>query len=100
MKMPKCGFISLSAACFMAGSAMATVSYTYENDDKTYVATVTSAETTISQEAINVLDSNAITNFVVRGTARLVVRSAAVRFMSPIQSVSRLAFDKGTSVSI
>ena len=62
------------AGCLMmCAPLMATVTYTYENDNKTYVATVTSAETAISQEAIDVLNANAITNFVVNGSARLFV---------------------------
>ena len=55
----------------MCASALATVTYTYENDNKTYVATVTDAETDISQAAIDVLDANTVTNFVVCGTKRL-----------------------------
>lgn len=62
---------ALAAAAFMPTAATATATYTYENNNKTYVATVTSAETEISSGAIDVLDANAITNFVVRGTARL-----------------------------
>ena len=63
--------ISFLAACAMSGSAMAAVSYSYEDDGKTYVANVTSAETAISDEAITVLDANEITNFAVRGSAAL-----------------------------
>ena len=99
MKMPKCGFISLSAACFMAGSAMATVSYTYENDDKTYVATVTSAETAISQEAINVLDSNAVTNFVVRGSARLHVDKSST-FTGDVHAFAPLRLSAANSLGV
>lgn len=62
---------TLAAAVFMPTVATATATYTYENNNKTYVATVTSAETDISSGAIDVLDANAITNFVVCGTARL-----------------------------
>ena len=73
MKMSTRCFISLSAACLMAGSSIAAVEYSYENDGKTYVAEVTAAETAISDEAIAVLDANEVTNFIVRGSARLVV---------------------------
>jgi len=74
MKMPKCGFISLSAACFMAGSAMATVSYTYENDDKTLVATVTDADTALTTSAEDQAWFTAgLTNFVKRGDKALKV---------------------------
>ena len=61
-------FISLAAL-----SAAAAVEYSYENDGKTYVAEVSVAETAISDEAIAVLNANEVTNFVVRGSARLVV---------------------------
>ena len=61
----------------MCTSAMATAEYTYENDNKTYVATVTDAETDISQAAIDVLDANTVTNFVVCGTARLHVNKGS-----------------------
>ena len=72
MKMPKCGFISLSAVCFMAGSAMATVSYTYENDNKTLVATVTDADTALTTSAADQAWFTAgLTNFVKRGAKAL-----------------------------
>ena len=63
----------LFAVCAMTGSAMAAVTYSYENDGKTYVAEVSAAETAISDEAIAVLNANEVTNFVVRGSQRLVV---------------------------
>lgn len=65
------GMAVFTGCLMMCAPVMATVAYTYENDGKTYIATVASDETAISQEAIAVLDSNAITNFVVCGTARL-----------------------------
>ena len=46
---------------------MATVTCTYENDDKTYVATVTDANTDMSSAAAAVLNGNSVTNFVQRG---------------------------------
>ena len=62
------------AAAMSALTAAATAVYTYEGgDNKTYVATVTDADTTISADAIAVLDANEITNFVVRGSKVLVV---------------------------
>ena len=69
------------AAAVLAGGVAASPSllaesiYTYENDNKTLVATVTSAGETISQAAINVLDSNTVTNFVKRGDKSLTVNS-------------------------
>lgn len=82
------GIAAFTGCLMMCAPVMATVAYTYENDDKTYVATVTSAETAISQEAINVLDSNAITNFVVNGTARLVVdKSSTLRVSHPCGTI-------------
>lgn len=62
---------SFAGILMMCVSSLATVTYTYENDNKTYIATVTDDETDISQAAIDVLDANAVTNFVVRGTKRL-----------------------------
>ena len=60
-----------AGSLMMCAPVMATVTYTYENDNKTYVATVTDDETAISQAAIDVLDANGVTNFVVCGTKRL-----------------------------
>jgi len=65
--------IVFAAASVVAIIATAEVVYTYENDSKTYVATVKTAETSISDEAIAVLDRNEITNFVIRGDKPLVV---------------------------
>ena len=64
-----------AGSLMMCASALATATYTYENDDKTYVATVTDADTAISQAAIGVLNSNAVTNFIKRGTKTLKVYS-------------------------
>ena len=65
-------FISLSAACFMAGSVMATVSYTYENDDKTLVATVTDADTALTNyDEDQARFTAGLTNFVKRGAKSL-----------------------------
>lgn len=74
-----CAFLAAIAAFLaMAGVARAAATYTYEGDDnKTYVATVTSAETTISSEALDVLDANEVTNFVKRGSASLVVNAGS-----------------------
>ena len=64
------------AGCLMmCASALATATYTYENDNKTYVVTVTDAETAISSEAINVLNSNAVTNFIKSGDKNLTVNN-------------------------
>ena len=60
-----------AGSLMMCASALATATYTYENDNKTYVATVTDDETDISQAAIDVLDADTVTNFVVCGTKRL-----------------------------
>ena len=78
MKTIMCGrriaALSICTGCLLSGAtAMAAASYSYENDNKTYVATVTSAETAISSEAINVLNSNAVTNFIKRGDKTLTV---------------------------
>lgn len=61
--------------CAVAASAMATVSYTYENDNKTLVATVTDANTDMSSAEAEVLNGNSVTNFVLRGDYRLIVAS-------------------------
>ena len=74
----RCCILTGSLFCLATGVAMAAVEYTYENDGKTYVANVTSAETAISDEAIAVLDANEITNFAVRGSARLLVNKGSV----------------------
>ena len=42
------GLMALMMCLTMCAPLMATVTYPYENDNKTYVATVTSAETAIS----------------------------------------------------
>ena len=90
----------VAAGCLLCDtSAMATVAYTYENDNKTYVATVTSAETAISQEAINVLDSNAITNFVVNGTARLVVDKSST-FTGDVYALAPLRLSAANSLGV
>ena len=90
----------VAAGCLLCGnSALATVAYTYENDNKTYVATVTSAETAISQEAINVLDSNAITNFVVNGTARLVVDKSST-FTGDVYAFAPLRLSAANSLGV
>ena len=92
--------LSICAGCLLSGTtATAAVSYTYENDNKTYVATVTSAETSISQEAINVLDSNAITNFVVRGTARLVVDKSST-FTGDVYALAPLRLSAANSLGV
>ena len=92
--------LSICAGCLLSGTtATAAVSYTYENDNKTYVATVTSAETSISQEAINVLDSNAITNFVVRGTARLVVDKSST-FTGDVHALAPLRLSAANSLGV
>ena len=69
--MKRYGKVVFAASLMTCASALATATYTYENDNKTYVATVTDDETAISQAAIDVLDANTVTNFVVCGTKRL-----------------------------
>ena len=59
----------------MCAPVMATVTYTYENDNKTLVATVTDANTNMSSADAEVLNSNSVTNFVLRGDYRLIVGS-------------------------
>jgi hypothetical protein len=68
-----CRALAYSVVCAMAGSAMAEVTYSFENDGRTYVAEVNSSDPAISDEAIAVLNANEVTNFVVRGSGRLVV---------------------------
>ena len=62
-----------AAGCLLCcGSAMATVSYTYENDDKTLVATVTDADTALTNHAEDqAWFTSGLTNFVKRGTKSL-----------------------------
>ena len=54
-------------------NAQAEVVYSYEDDGKTYVATVTDSESPLSDEAIAVLNKNEVTKFVKRGNQRLKV---------------------------
>ena len=80
--------------------ATAAVEYTYENDGKTYVATVTSAETAISDEAIAVLNANEVTNFVIKGSQRLVVDKSStftgdVHVTSPVRIVAEKSLGIG-----
>ena len=93
------GIAAFAGCLMMCAPVMATVAYTYENDDKTYVATVTSAEAAISQEAINVLDSNAITNFVVRGSARLHVDKGST-FTGDVQVNSPVRLSAANSLGV
>lgn len=72
--MPK-AVSSLAVVCFMIGQAWATVTYTYENDNKTYVAMVTDADDTMSADAAAVLAGNSVTNFILRGDKQLSVAS-------------------------
>ncbi|MBR4651855.1 MAG: hypothetical protein IKO72_00710 [Kiritimatiellae bacterium] len=80
-----CAFLAAIAAFLaMAGVARAAATYTYENDDKTYVATVTSDTTTISSEALAVLDANEVTNFVKRGSSTLVVDGGSTTYTGDV----------------
>lgn len=68
--------MAVFAGCLMmCAPVMATVTYTYENDNKTLVATVTDANTNMSSADAEVLNSNSVTNFVLRGDYRLIVGS-------------------------
>jgi hypothetical protein len=63
----------LVAVAAVSMVATAEVAYIYENDGKTYAATVSAAETSISDEAIGVLNENTVTNFVIRGDKAFLV---------------------------
>lgn len=67
-KMRAIGSVIAVATCYTI--AEAATQYAYENDQKTYVVTVTESNDDISTDAINVLNSNAVTNFVKRGDKR------------------------------
>ena len=69
--------VAMSSVIAVSAVAVAGAVYTYENDGKTYVATVSDAETVMSDEAIAVLNANEVTNFVVRGTHPLVVKKGS-----------------------
>ena len=69
--------IAMSSVIAVSAVAVAEAVYTYENDGKTYVATVSGAETVMSDEAIAVLNANEVTNFVVRGMHTLVVKKGS-----------------------
>lgn len=61
-----------AAVWFMSVLALhAGVVYTYENDGRTYVATVTGEATSISDEAIAVLSGNEVDTFIKRGEKTL-----------------------------
>ena len=64
---------SICAGCLLCGtSALATVAYTYENDDKTLVATVTDADTALTtSDADQAWFTTGLTNFVKRGAKAL-----------------------------
>lgn len=73
-----CRVLTAAVLCIAALPAAAAVEYTYEGEDsKTYVASVT-ADDTLSAAALEVLDANAVTNFVKRGSANLSVTSGSV----------------------
>ena len=79
MKKPICSFISISAACFMTGLVMATDTYTYENDGKTLVATVSGGDVQLTTSAADqAWFTDSITNFVKRGDKSLNVWANAV----------------------
>ena len=90
----------LVAVAAVSMIATAEVAYIYENDGKTYVAEVTSAETAISDEAIAVLNANEVTNFVIKGSQRLVVDKSStftgdVHVTSPVRIVAEKSLGIG-----
>ena len=94
-----CRVLAFSAVCTIVGSAISEVTYSFENDGKTYVAEVTTAETAISDEAIAVLNANEVTNFVVRGSHRLLVdKSCTFTGDVHVTKSVRLAAEKALGV--
>ena len=91
----------ICAGCLLSGAtATATVSYTYENDNKTYVATTSdSADIPISDEAISVLNGNEVTNFVVRGTHRLLVDKSST-FTGDVYALAPLRLSAANSLGV
>ena len=72
MKAPRRSFISFAFVCLVSGSVMATVDFTYENDNKTLVATVSDADTALTTSvADQAWFTEGITNFVKRGAKSL-----------------------------
>lgn len=90
-------FSVFAGSLMMCASALATATYTYENDNKTYVATVTSAETAISAEAIAVLNSNAVTNFIKSGDKNLTVYSGGANAFTGDVMITNAAIVVGGS---
>ena len=83
----------------LAAPAFAEVEYSYENDGKTYVANVTSADTAISDEAITVLDANEITNFAVRGSAMFHVNKGSV-YAGDVRATTDLRLSAENSLGV
>ena len=94
------GIAAFAGCLMMCAPVMATVAYTYENDDKTYVATVSeTGDFSISDEAIAVLNRNEVTNFVVNGTARLVVDKSST-FTGDVYAFSPLRLSAANSLGV
>ena len=93
-------YASAAFAVFsLAAPASAAVEYSYEDDGKTYVANVTSADTAISDEAITVLDANEITNFAVRGSAMFHVNKGSV-YAGDVRATTDLRLSAENSLGV
>ena len=92
---------TIVVGCLMTcASALAVATYTYENDNKTYVATVSeTGDFSISDEAIVVLNRNEVTNFVVNGTARLVVDKSST-FTGDVYAFAPLRLSAANSLGV
>ena len=91
---------AVASAVAISAVATAEVAYTYENDGKTYVATVMKDEASLSDEAIAVMNRNEITNLVIRGDKTIVVgKESSFSGDVRLESHVRLASDNALGVA-
>lgn len=80
--------LTISAAVAAAACthvALAAISYSYENDGKTYVLTVDSGTNWLQEEHQTVLNKNEVTNLVKRGAGTLGVNGTARQFTGDVR---------------
>ena len=73
------------AAAAYTHVALAAISYSYENDGKTYVLTVDSGTNWLQEEHQTVLNKNEVTNLVKRGEGTLGVNGTARQFTGDVR---------------
>ena len=78
--------LSVCTGYLLSGTtAMAAISYSYENDGKTYVLTVDSGTNWLQEEHQTVLNKNEVTNLVKRGAGTLGVNGTARQFTGDVR---------------